>query len=285
MQVLTARGGWAPVETPVVTAVDPAAYGRLTHQPLLAGRMADFAGGHAVLGPSAPEDGLGRPTAVRVGEVRPARSSPAWTRRSPVAPTSSSTGRDVPASLLAHASTTTFVGLAPGASESDGPRAPGRRRERLDGAGAGPAASPASRPRENNGVMAALAGLGGLYAFLSLVNAVAIGTAQRKREFAVARVTGASRRQVVSAAALESLGVSAIGVTLGSAVVAVCLLGVRHGIEGTLGRADPRGAVAAGLCADGRGPRRRRRHRRRRGLVGDPHRPGPTGGGPGVSSA
>ena len=88
---------------------------------------------------------------------------------------------------------------------------------------------------ENDGVMAALAGLGGLYAFLSLVNAVAIGTAQRRREFAVARVTGASRRQVVSAAALESLGVGAIGVALGSAVVAVCLLGVRRGIAGTLG--------------------------------------------------
>jgi len=77
--------------------------------------------------------------------------------------------------------------------------------------------------------------LGGLYAFLSLVNAVAIGTAQRRREFAVARVTGASRRQVIAAAALESLGVGAIGVALGTAVVAGCLLGIRHGIAGTLG--------------------------------------------------
>jgi putative ABC transport system permease protein len=89
--------------------------------------------------------------------------------------------------------------------------------------------------KENNGVMAALAGLGGLYAFLSLVNAVAVGTTQRKREFAVARVTGASRRQVISAAALESLGVGAIGIGLGAAVVAVCLSGVRRGVEGTLG--------------------------------------------------
>jgi putative ABC transport system permease protein len=88
---------------------------------------------------------------------------------------------------------------------------------------------------ENNGVMAALAGLGGLYAFLSLVNAVAVGTSQRRREFAVARVTGASRRQVIASAALESLGVGVIGVALGSVVVAVCLLGVRRGIAGTLG--------------------------------------------------
>jgi putative ABC transport system permease protein len=40
---------------------------------------------------------------------------------------------------------------------------------------------------------------------------------------------------VIATAALESVGVGAIGVVLGSAVVAVCLLGVRRGIGGTLG--------------------------------------------------
>ncbi len=233
VRVLTSGGRWASVEAPAVTAVDPAAHRLLTHQPLLSGRMADFAAGRVVLGPSAPEDGLGRPKAVRVGDVT-----------LPVAARVDTTiaggadvlvdRRDVPAGLLDHAPTTTFVGLAPGASAAE-------VRARLAGVGtvstvpqwAGDLAR--EQARENNGVMAALAGLGGLYAFLSLVNAVAVGTAQRRREFAVARVTGASRRQVVSAAGLEALGVGAIGVTLGSAVVAVCLLGVRHGIEGTLG--------------------------------------------------
>jgi putative ABC transport system permease protein len=233
VQVRTPHGGWAPVEAPAVTAVDPAAYRRLTHQPLLAGGLAGFAAGRAVLGPSAPEDGLGRPQAVRVGGVTlsvVARVDTTIAGGADVLVDRS----DVPDSLLEHAPTTTFVGLERGASVTD-------VRQRLAGVGtvstvpvwAGGLAR--EQAKENNGVMAALAGLGGLYAFLSLVNAVAVGTAQRKREFAVARVTGASRRQVVAAAALESLGVGAIGVLLGSAVVAVCLLGVRHGIEASLG--------------------------------------------------
>jgi putative ABC transport system permease protein len=236
VQVETRRGGWAPVESAVVTAVDATTYPRLTHQPLLAGTMARFATGRAVLGPAAPEDGLGDPGAIRVGGVR----LPVVAR----VDTTIAGGadvlvdrNDVPPSTLAGAPTTTFVDLAPDAS----PAAVRERLADLDGV-----TSVSSVPRwaddlsreqakENNGVMAALAGLGGLYAFLSLINAVAIGTAQRRREFAVARVTGASRGQVIAAAALESFGVGAIGVSLGAAVVAVCLLGVRHGIEGTLG--------------------------------------------------
>ncbi len=233
VQVRTARGGWARVEAPAVTAVDPAMYGRLTHQPLLSGRMSAFTSGRAVLGPAASDDGLGRPAAVRVdGVVLPVVAQ---------VDTTIAGGadvlvdrHDVPQGRLDHAPTTTFVGLAPGVSVAS-------VRQRLAGMGTLSSVPVWARAladdqaRENNGVMAALTGLGGLYAFLSLVNAVAIGTAQRRREFAVARVTGASRRQVVSAAALESLGVGAIGVALGSVVVAVCLLGVRHGVEGTLG--------------------------------------------------
>jgi len=233
VQVRTPHGGWAPVEAPAVTAVDPAAYRRLTHQPLLAGGLARFEAGRAVLGPSAPEDGLGRPQAVRVGGVTlpvVARVDTTIAGGADVLVDRS----DVPDSLLEHAPTTTFVGLERGASVTD-------VRQRLSGVGTVSTVPVWARglareqAKENNGVMAALAGLGGLYAFLSLVNAVAVGTAQRKREFAVARVTGASRRQVVAAAALESLGVGAIGVLLGSAVVAVCLLGLRHGIEASLG--------------------------------------------------
>jgi putative ABC transport system permease protein len=189
-----------------------------------------------VLGPSASEDGLGRPSVVLVGGRRLAVVARVATTIAGGADVLVDR-RDVPASSLAHAETTTFVGVAPGSSTDD-------VRAALVGL---PGVSQVSTvpvwarhlarqdARENNGVMEALAGLGGLYAFLSLVNAVAIGTAQRRREFAVARGTGASRGQVVCAAALESLGVGAIGVALGSAVVAVCLLGVRHGVKGTLG--------------------------------------------------
>ncbi|HEY2880112.1 ABC transporter permease [Nocardioides sp.] len=236
VRVRTPRGGWARVDAPVVTAVDPAAYRRLTHQPLAAGHLVDFTGGRAVLGPSASDDGLGRPSAVLVGGRRLAVVARVATTIAGGADVVVDRD-DVPVSLLAHAETTTFVGVAPGSSAGD-------VRARLAGLSGVSRVSTLQvwaqhlahqEGRENNGVMEALAGLGGLYAFLSLVNAVAIGTAQRRREFAVARVTGASRGQVVSAAALESLGVGAIGVALGSAVVAGCLLGMRHGIEGTLG--------------------------------------------------
>ena len=64
------RGGWTAVESPTVTAVDASTYGELTHQPLVGGRMAAFEPGHAVLGPAAIEDGLGRPSEIRVGDRR-----------------------------------------------------------------------------------------------------------------------------------------------------------------------------------------------------------------------
>jgi putative ABC transport system permease protein len=216
-----------------VTAVDPSSYRTLTHPPVRDGSPARFTAGRALLGPSAGDDGLGDPRAVLVGGRRlPVVARLATTISD--APDVLVDRRDVPPSTLERAPTTTFVGLAPDASVTD-------VRRRLAALG-----TVSSVPRwasdlahqqadENNGVMAALAGLGGLYAFLSLVNAVAIGTAQRRREFALLRVTGASRRQVVVAAALESLGVGAIGVALGTAVVAACLLGIRHGIAGTLG--------------------------------------------------
>jgi putative ABC transport system permease protein len=232
VQVRRAHGRWRTVESPVVTAVDPVAHARLVHQPLVAGRISMVGPRRAALGPAAPEDGLGTAEALRVGGT--------WLRVVARVDTTIAGGADVivarsdvPPAQLSHAPTTTFVELAPGASLA------AVRRE-LTGIGT-VSTVPAwaqglahEQARENDGVMAALAGLGGLYAFLSMVNAVAVGTAQRRREFAVARVTGATRAQTVAAAALESLGVGVIGVALGSAVVAVCLLGIRRGIAGTL---------------------------------------------------
>jgi putative ABC transport system permease protein len=186
-----------------------------------------------VLGPAAPEDGLGRPDAVRISGNRlpvVARVDTTIAGGADVIVDRS----DVPEAQLRAAPTTTFVRLSPGASRGD-VRAALADLGTVSTVPSWSRSLAADQSRENDGVMAALAGLGGLYAFLSLVNAVAVGTTQRRREFAVARVTGASRRQVIASAALESSGVGAIGVALGSAVVAVCLLGVRRGVAGTLG--------------------------------------------------
>lgn len=227
------HGGWRRVQAPQVTAVDPAAYRRVTSMRMLAGDLTGFRRGTAVLGPAASEDGLGDPATVRVGRHR----LPVVARLAPTIAGGADVlvdRRDVSPGALAHAVTTTFVGVAHGASVTDVEA----RLSRL-----GTVGTPSEwtsgvadqQTRENNDVMAALAGLGALYAFLSLVNAVAVGTAQRRREFAVARVSGASRTQVVGAAALESSVVAGIGVALGAVVVAACLSGIRHAIARSLG--------------------------------------------------
>ena len=233
VQVPRARGGWRPVGGALVTAVDPAAYTELTRQPLASGVLTSFGPGVGVLGPSSADDGLGDATSVRVGGRQLSVAARVDTTIAGGADVLVDRA-DVPASLLTHAATTTFVQVTPGTPVSD---------VRRDLAGLGTVSTvpewagdiAREQARENNSVMLALAGLGGLYAFLSLVNAVAVGTAQRRREFAVARVTGASRGQLIAAVAIESLGVSAIGIVLGAAVVAVCMLGIRHGMDATLG--------------------------------------------------
>ncbi len=233
VKVPRARGGWRRVPSPSVTAVDPASYARVTHQHLQSGHLSSFGPGRAVLGPSASDDGLGNPAVLRVGARR--LSVVAHVATTIAGGADVLVDRtDVPRSRLRNAPTTTFVTVTPGEPLVD------VRRHLADlgtvssvSGWAGDLAREQSR--DNNGIMLALAGLGALYAFLSLVNAVAIGTAQRRREFAVARVTGASRRQMIAAVALESLGVSAIGLALGAAVVAVCMLGIRHGIDAELG--------------------------------------------------
>lgn len=89
--------------------------------------------------------------------------------------------------------------------------------------------------RENSSVMTGIAGLGGLYALLSVINAVALGAASRKRELAVARIGGMSRTQVVRASVLESTVVALIGVALGLVVTATCLYGVHRGMSAAVG--------------------------------------------------
>ena len=87
----------------------------------------------------------------------------------------------------------------------------------------------------NRGLVLGLAGLGALYALIAVINAVALAAAARKREFAVARVTGLSREQVIRTSVLESFGVGVIGVALGGAAAAVCLVSVRRGFATLLG--------------------------------------------------
>lgn len=89
------------------------------------------------------------------------------------------------------------------------------------------AAQSANDDGANSGIMQVLMGLAGLYALVAVVNSVVIAAAERKAEFAAARVTGLSRFQVVKMALVESWAVTGIGLLLGGVAAAGALVGIR----------------------------------------------------------
>lgn len=93
----------------------------------------------------------------------------------------------------------------------------------------------AAQQRGNTGIFAVLMGLAGVYAAVAVVNAVVMAAADRRREFALARMAGLSRAQVVTVALIESLTVVIIGVLLGCVVAASALAGVAAGTASTYG--------------------------------------------------
>ncbi|WP_157063546.1 ABC transporter permease [Luteipulveratus mongoliensis] len=240
-RILLPRTGRAaqPMKWAEVVAVDPAGYRATTDLAPKTGRLSDFSDHAAVLGPGAAVSISPKQSAVvmQVGSV---------TRRLPVVahlPETVGPGPDVivpravvPSAVLAKAPTQTVVRVAAGTSVAT-------VRDRLRASHVGmvrdlhswSAEQSRQQGDENVSVMGALAGLGGVYALISVINAVAVGVSQRKRELAVARVTGFSRAQVVLAAVVESLVVTAIGLLLGGVVAATCLMGVRRGNESALG--------------------------------------------------
>ncbi len=74
--------------------------------------------------------------------------------------------------------------------------------------------------------MAAVVGLGALYALIVCSVPSAIAVSQRQREFAVARISGMTRRQVVMLGVIESALAALIGFALGAIVVVLCLAGL-----------------------------------------------------------
>jgi putative ABC transport system permease protein len=100
------------------------------------------------------------------------------------------------------------------------------------------AGAQASRQQStNNATLIVLMGLSGLYAVMAVVNAVVMAGADRGREFAVLRMTGLSRAQVVWTALVESSAVTLIGLLLGGVVVTATLAGVASAALRTIGTA------------------------------------------------
>lgn len=92
-----------------------------------------------------------------------------------------------------------------------------------------------AQQRGNTAIFAVLMGLAGIYAAVAVVNAVVMATTDRRREFALARMAGLTRAQVIAVALLESFTVVVIGVLLGCTVAAAALAGVATGTANTYG--------------------------------------------------
>ncbi len=86
-------------------------------------------------------------------------------------------------------------------------------------------------------ILTVLMGLAGLYALMAVINSVVVAGAERRREFAVARLTGLTRPQVVLAAVLESTAVAVIGLLLGCVVAGAGLVGIGGATSRAVGTA------------------------------------------------
>ncbi|KAA9377210.1 ABC transporter permease [Microbispora cellulosiformans] len=84
-----------------------------------------------------------------------------------------------------------------------------------------------------------LVGVSAGYSGLAIVNTQVMAASARVREFAVLRLSGATRRQVIAATAAEAVLVTGIGTTLGFAVAVPALLGMRAGLSQKAGAAVP----------------------------------------------
>ncbi|MGI5165728.1 FtsX-like permease family protein [Spirillospora sp. CA-253888] len=208
-----------------VFAVDPDAYRRAHRLKPDFGSLDLLRGRTVAVGPGLAHEGVRRrdPATARIGGTR------MRLRVVAIMPPTLENGAErflvprtlIPADLAARSPATTFVQVAAGASAAevaDRIRAAGGGQVRTVSAWA--SGKVAEQQRGNNGIMAVLMGLSGLYAALAVVNAMLIAGAERRGEFAVARLTGLSRGQVVRAALLEAAAVTTIGLLLGCLVAA-----------------------------------------------------------------
>ncbi|MFC6152184.1 FtsX-like permease family protein [Nocardioides yefusunii] len=101
---------------------------------------------------------------------------------------------------------------------------------------------------ENRAVMAAIVGLGSLYALISVLSTVAISIGQRRSELATLRLSGLTRQQIHGATVLEALAATTIGLVLGAITAVLALVGIWAATErvyGTAVVAIPWGLLAA----------------------------------------
>lgn len=79
---------------------------------------------------------------------------------------------------------------------------------------------------ENRAVMAAIVGLGSIYALISVLSTLAISISQRRSEIATLRLTGLTRRDVQRTTVTEALAATGIGLILGAVAAVLALVGL-----------------------------------------------------------
>ncbi|MFD4660274.1 FtsX-like permease family protein [Kitasatospora sp. NPDC058444] len=112
------------------------------------------------------------------------------------------------------------------------------------------AAYDAARRRQQESATAVgrlLLGMIGLFTAIAVVNTLAMATGERLREFALLRVVGATRQQVLRMTAWEGGITVAVALALGTAVTAAVLVPVSLALTGTAWPAPPGNWVAAVL--------------------------------------
>ncbi|TVT36600.1 ABC transporter permease [Amycolatopsis rhizosphaerae] len=225
------KSGKRKVKEKQALVVDAGDYRRTHREAPVAGSFDDLHG----MAVAAREAALGDAITVRIGDRE------FGTRVVAVLPDSFVGGpgyllpRDlVPSSLLGNAPAHTIVKLAPGAD-------PAKVAASLPGpvttVGDWIATGSSKQEKTSSGIMTVLMGLAGLYSVIAVINAVVIAAAERRREFAVVRVTGLKRRQVVVMALVESLAVVVIALLLGLAAASAALTGITRATGRILGTA------------------------------------------------
>jgi len=214
-----------------VLAVEPSRFAAMRPHPPRSGSFAALDARHIVLGPGVEDARIARPIgriAVTVGGRTRILREAARTGEGLAAADCCYVARQVvPERVLARSPSTVLVSLERGAS-------PEQVRTAVEALALGEVTTPeedaeertAGKDDENRAVMAALVGVGSVYALISLLSTLAIAITQRRSELAVDRLSGITRRQVVRVVLTETAAVLLIGLVLGTVVSVAALVGL-----------------------------------------------------------
>lgn len=213
-----------------VVAVEPDAFRSTHRQEPIRGDLGDFGPNSVVLGPGL--EAISLQDQYNKIEVRIGTRTIPLVEAARMAETLA--GRDgfyidrsiVPPELLS-GPTTVLIQLTPDAHRNTVENA-------LTAAGASTIQSPAQHAAtpnatsqaENRGVMAAIVGMGSIYALISVLSTLAISITQRRTELATLRLSGLTRQQIQRMTVIEALAATLIGLLLGAIAATLALVGL-----------------------------------------------------------